>query len=95
MFQPKFWVNSRRTQVAKGQRSASQGSPTPPAGYDPSPSPLCLQATRANKIFPAKIRLRKWERQNNTAVEINDKRFNLQAFKYIKQKMFITYSRVA
>jgi hypothetical protein len=36
-----------------------------------------------------------WEIQNNMAVEINDKRFNLQAFKYFKQKMFITYSRVA
>jgi hypothetical protein len=66
----------------------------PPAGYGPSPSPLCLHATHANKIFSAKLRLRKWERQNNMVVEINDKCFNLQAFKYFKQKMFITHSRV-
>jgi hypothetical protein len=56
----------------------------PPVGYGPSLSPLCLQATRANEIFPAITHLRKGERQNNTAVEINNKYFNLQTFKYLK-----------
>jgi hypothetical protein len=58
----------------------------PQAGYGPSRSPFCVQATRANEIFPAKIRLRKWERQNSMAVGINDKCFNLQALKYFKQQ---------
>jgi hypothetical protein len=31
----------------------------PPAGYGPSPSPLRLQATRANEPFPAKVHLGK------------------------------------
>jgi hypothetical protein len=51
MPRPKLWANSRGTRVAKGRRSASRGYPTPLAGYDPSPSPLCLRPTRANETL--------------------------------------------
>jgi hypothetical protein len=53
MPRPKLWVNLRGTRVAKGRRSVSRGQPTPLAGYDPSPSPLFLQATRANETLPS------------------------------------------
>jgi hypothetical protein len=65
----------------------------PLTGYGPSPSQLCLQATRANEIFPAKVHLRKWGRQNNTVAEINNKCFNLQTSKCFKQQMFIKQLR--
>jgi hypothetical protein len=40
-----------------GQKAkiGDSGIPMPPAGYDPSPSPLCLQATRENEQFQLKF----------------------------------------
>jgi hypothetical protein len=52
---PGVWA--KRTRGASGQRAKmdESGRPTPPAGYDPSPSPLCLRATRGNDQFHPKF----------------------------------------
>jgi hypothetical protein len=47
------------------------------------------------KSFQQKLAQEGGRDRTTQAVEIKSEHFNLQTFKSIKQKMFITYSRVA
>jgi hypothetical protein len=89
MPRPKHEVNPRGTRVDKGRKvrvgdslRLQQDTALPPRCFAYS---LLVQTKLPSQGSPKKT-----GKQNNTIVEINNKYFNLQTFKYFKQQLFIT-----